>query len=258
MRVLPCKVALLLILCCAGPAWAQSPAPDLLVVGDSLHAAFEYEAALGLYEQAQMASPDAFDVLWRVARTHNDHAQDLMADRQKDEAEDHFRAGVAAAEKLVDLYPDSSDSHFYLAATKGKLAQFSGGKKKVEIGRAVEEHASQAIELDPSNPLPYVALGIFNREVSELNWIQRTFAKALFGGVPNGSKEEAITLLRQALNLDPTLSVAHFEIALTYEMMDERNRAITHLRRTLDLPPYNSQDVRNQEIARSLLDQWDR
>ncbi len=240
------------------PARAQ-PALDLLLApGDSLRQVFDNAGALAEYSRLAATHPDAFEVLIRLTQAHNDYAQDLLADGRKKEAEAHFEDAVAMAERMRDLYPERPEPYFFLAATSGNLALFKGGKQKVRIGRAVEAYARMAIELDSTYALPYLALGIFYREVASLSWIQRTFARVLFGGVPRGSREDAVRFLEKAIALDPTLGLAHYELALTYAAMDQPEKALPHLQQAATLKPYTSQDRRNQTHARKLLEQWRR
>lgn len=251
--------AFFLLLCCLPfLARAQSPDSTLLARGDALRAAFDNAAALSVYDSLANAYPDDFEVLTRLVQAHNDLAEDLLAEGDKKAAEEHFEQAVALAEQFRDRFPDRPEPYFFLAASYGNLALFKGGKSKVRIGRAVESYAKRAIELDSTYALGYLALGIFYREVAGLSWIQRTFAKVLFGGVPGGSREDAVRYLTRAVALDPTLARAHYELALTVGGMDRKAEALPHLERVLTLAPFTSQDVRNRERARELLTAWRR
>ena len=106
-------------------------------VGDSLFAHFENVGALEAYSEA-LARSESFEIMFKSAVTANEIAQDLEAAGDRAAAERTYRAAVALAERLRDIYPDEAGSWFVMAATAGKLAQFSGGKSKVAIGRAVE------------------------------------------------------------------------------------------------------------------------
>lgn len=251
------------LLCCClvllGGAGVQAQSlAALRAEGDQAYAAFDNLRALGAYERALRLAPTDFTLLINLTRASNDLAQDLMTAGRKQQAEARFEQAVGYAEALKRHHPNRAETYFFLAATYGNLALFKGGKEKVQLGRDVETYCKRAIQLDPRYPLSYVALGIFYREVSDLNWVQRTFANALFGGVPSGTKQDAIRNFNRALELDPTLSVAHYEIAKTYEALGQRDRAVTHYRKVVELRPANTQDRRNQDWSRELLRQWGR
>jgi len=243
--------------------FAQSLLPDttvsdFLALGDARYADFDNPGAMALYQRAAKRVPHNFDVLMRLARTMNDTAKDLLAAHNKKAAERVMDRAVAVVDTMQARFPDRAQTYFYLAATYGNLALFKGGKSKVRIGRAVEQFARRAIALDSTYALPYIALGIFYREVAGLSWIQRTFAKLLFGGVPEGSREDAVRMFEQSLALDPDINLTHFELALTYRAMKKNDAAIAELRNVIHLPPFTTQDRRNQAKAPLLIKKWGR
>lgn len=247
--------SILMLLLVGIPVAGAQPAPtDDLRTGDDAYAEFDNVAALAAYVEASKDAPENFDVLTRLARTYVDHAMDLLADGNKKAAEKNFEIALDYAKVLLQHHDDRAESHFYMAAALGRLAQFQGGKGKVKTGRDVERYCKAAIERDPNFPPTYVALGVFNREVAGLNWIQRTAAKTFFGGVPDGSNENAVTLLTKAVTLDPSLNAGYFELAQTYMAIGDKTNAVWSLRKTIETLPFNSEDVRNRAKAKALLD----
>jgi tetratricopeptide (TPR) repeat protein len=246
----------LLLLVAATTTRAQDTYEALIAAGNEHYEAFENREALAAYEQAHTLQPDSFEVLALLARTYNDYGRDRLAENQRDAAEKSFETAVSYAEMLKSTYPDRAETYFLLAASYGNLALFKGGKGKVETGRAVEAYSKKAVEIDSTFALPYVVLGIFYREVASLNWLERTAANALFGGVPDGSKAQALDMIQRAIELDPDLNFAHYEMARTYESMDEQAKAAEHYRKVIELPPYTSEDARHQQEARALLQAW--
>ncbi|MDX1429821.1 MAG: hypothetical protein R3282_06015, partial [Rhodothermales bacterium] len=97
--------------------------------------------------------------------------------------------------------------------------------------------------------------GIFNRELSQLNWVQRLAASALYGGVPHGSLETSKEMLRKAIRLQPDLLIAHWELAQTCYAMDRPDEALAHIRYIGKLQPQNTEEVRLKEKAAKLLRQ---
>jgi tetratricopeptide (TPR) repeat protein len=245
--------ALALFLALPSVVLAQDRATaDLLAAGDSLRAGFRYVEAIAAYDAAaDGAAP--YLVIERLAQTWNDHGMDLMADGRDDDAERAFERAAAYADRAVEMAPDSADAWFFRAAAYGNWALFRGGRGKVRLGKAVEDFSLRSIELAPERPLAYLALGIFYRELAQLNWVQRTFAKALFGGIPDGSYADSESYLRAALARDSTLTVGHFELGKTLRAMGRSEESSVHLRRAVELPPYNTQDVRNAAEARAWL-----
>lgn len=232
---------------------AQETLEERLATGDSLYAIFENEAALGVYQQAWESDSTHFGLLYRLARTANDVGQDLLATVSGSEAEPVMRLSTAYANALSRHYPDHPESWFMMAATWGNYALFAGGREKVRMGREIETWALKALEMDPDYAYAKLALGIFYREIGDLNWFQRTFANTLFGGLPDGGNEKAMRFLQSALEEDPTLVMTHFELAETWKMMGNPERARYHYGRVVDLRPINTEELRQQQAARKYL-----
>lgn len=260
MRLSPpsCTFCLVLLGLWAAPVWAQEAdsAAVFLAQGQAHFEQFQNAEALRAFQQAHAHAPEDFEVLTWLVRTHIDYAQDLQVEDEDAAAEQYFQQAIAFSEALREHHPDRPETHFLLASSYGKMAQFKGGREKVKIGRQVEGYAQKAIALDSTYALPYVVLGIFYREVARLNWIERTFAKTFFGGLPDGSYERSARMLERAVALYPTLSIAHYELAITLNEMDERQRAIEHLQQVVELSPLTTQERRNQGRARDLLAAW--
>jgi len=236
----------------AQPPPSSPPSSSDVVRGDSLYDAFRNEEALALYKRA-FSYDSSFAVRLRLSRTHFDYGLDLMAQSDEETAKVHFEEAILQAQSLVSTYPDSSQSHFMLAATMGNLAQFENGKEKVVIGRMVEKHSRKAISLDSTWAYPYVSLGIYFRELSRLSWLEKTLAKVFYGRIPNISEEDVLDLLLRAAEIKPDFPFLHYEIAMTYMMFDNQTEALKHFDILVGLQPETSQDVRNQQNAQKLM-----
>lgn len=185
-----------------------------------------------------------------LARTHYDIGLDLLAEPGRELPEAYFRQAVAIAERLIAAYPDSARAHFIMAATLGNLAQFKGGKERVELAREVERHSRAAMAIDTSWAYPYISLGVLYRELAGLSWAEQTWARLFYGEVPRASIDEAIELLCRAAVLDPLIPFVHHELATTYFAAGDTTAAVSHLRQLLALRPQTTQDIRNQTNAR--------
>ena len=141
---------------------------ELVKKGDEYYSKFDNLDALAEYEQAYEKRPDDFEILSRLTRTYNDVGEDYK-DKKLEDAEIYFEKGFELAELMRDKYPQRPETFFYLAATRGNLALFRGGKEKVKLGRDVEEYAKKAVELNPYYGPAYVALGVYYREVANRN-----------------------------------------------------------------------------------------
>ena len=225
----------------------------LLSEGDLYYGQFDNQMALESYEQAYAIQPDDFNVLTRMARTINDHAMDTLASGNETEARTLFEQALVYAQSLETNYPDRPQTYTYLANITKNLALMVNGRNKIEFGLQVQNHCIKGIEMESEDPELYVAYAIFNRDIADMHWVERTLTGALFEQFPYGSRELALELLQKAINLNPLLHVAHYEIAVTYINLGLHDEAIPYLQNTLKLQSQTSQDNRNRELANLML-----
>lgn len=218
--------------------------------GDKYYEQFDNEKALEAYKKAYEITPNSFEALMKLTRAYNDVGEDIKGInfRQQDESksnktvEEYFKTAAKYAELLQKEFPDKADSYFLLAATYGHLALYKDGKEKVKLARDVEENSKKAIQLDSKYIPAYIVLGVYYREVANLSWALKTFARTLFGGLPNGTDEDSEKTLLKAVQLNPQLIHTRFELAKTYDSMGEEDKVAEQLKEVLDLPVLDHQD----------------
>jgi tetratricopeptide (TPR) repeat protein len=239
----------------AGSVVAPSPeAARHVTRGKELHDAFDYAEAAREFEEAHRLAPDGFEALEWLCHVYND----LGHGASGSEAEAFYRKAADYAEALRRGHPHRAEGYFWVAAGYGNLALFKGGRDKVRLARDVEENAKKAIALDPDYAPPYVALGIFYREVAELSWVLRAFAKMLYGGLPKGTREDSEEMLRRAVELDPTDVLARYQLGLTLLSRDRDEDAAGEFRAVLALPVAEAEDRKDQADARARLERLER
>lgn len=214
---------------------------DLVKKGDGYYSKFDNLDALGEYERAYEQRPDDFEILNRLTRTYNDVGEDYK-DKKSEKAVEYLEKGFKLAELMKEKYPQRPETYFYLAATRGNLALFRGGKEKVKLGRDVEGYARKAVEIDPYCGPAYVALGVYYREVANLNWFLKNFARMFFGGLPDGSNHDSINMLLKAREFLPSVAIVEYELGKTYREMGDEEKMKEHFNNALKLPDTDHRD----------------
>ena len=199
-----------LVLCLLGIV-VHAPAQDI-VAGDAALARFDLDAALTIYRAVHSRSPNNYEATWKLARALADKST-LSKDRAEQkrcciEAEQLARAAVRDQ-------PDDSKGHTYLAVAVGKLALYEGGKRKVELANEVKKEAQVAIRLNDEEDIAYHVLGVWNREMAELNWVLRKFAELLYGQFPSASLDDARRDLERATEIAPGVVAHRVELGVT-------------------------------------------
>jgi tetratricopeptide (TPR) repeat protein len=201
--------------------------------GDAALAKFDLPSALNAYRAAHTRSPDDYEATWKLARALCDKS---TLSKDPSEQKQCCIEAEQLARDAVKLKPDDSKGHAYLSVAVGKLALYEGGKRKVELANEVKKEAERAIQLNDKEDLAHHVLGVWNREMVELNWILRKFAELIYGKFPAASLDDAIKHLRRATELAPDVIPHRVELGLTLISAGKRAEANEQLGKALDMP----------------------
>lgn len=230
---------------------ASAQTPDQLIArGDSAQAVFAPHDALRFYRQAERQQPANPDVLWRISKIHTDlsigEGDPAVAMREAERA-------VAYAKRSVEHGARHSMAHAVLAVAYGQKAVLVPNRKKMDLSKLLHSHGMRALELDSTNTVAMLVLGIWHREVASLSWIVRLLLKAAYGDVPEASLDDSRKLLGRAVALQPKVIMGHVELAKTLIEQDEKDAARQQLRTAIALPRSDLHDPRRKEEADALL-----
>ncbi|MGI9534986.1 MAG: hypothetical protein ACR2NW_08535 [Thermodesulfobacteriota bacterium] len=224
---------------------------DFVRFGDEYHSKFENLKALEEYKKAYHLNPDNFLILKKLTLTSNDCGEDLRG-TDMEKAKNYFRESVSYAELAKEKFPDEPDVYFLLAISYGNLSRYTGGKDKVKLARNVEENLQKTIKYKPDFAPAYIAMGIYYREVANLSWLLKKFAKAFLGGLTDGTLEESKIMLLKALELRPDFIITHYEIGKTYLDLKEPEKAEFHFQKVLDLEIVDHSDWSKKEKVKKM------
>jgi len=227
---------------------------ELIAKGDSLYAQSDMQYALDYYQQAYAIDSSDYYLMLKLTRVCNDLGEYYYELRDEELSKKVVYEGVDFAERFSSLYVDSAKVYAYLAWSYGNQALFEGGKEKIKLAHKIKDNATQAISMDSTDYLPYVILGIYNRQIGALGWFERLFANTFFGDVPEGSFEESEKMMRKALELQPGLVIAAFHLSLTYKEMGEDEKEIEMLKKVLEMPNLNFRDTYAKRKSKERLD----
>jgi tetratricopeptide (TPR) repeat protein len=226
---------------------------DFVAEGDTYYNNFDNVNAIKEYEKAYQLAPQNYDVLFRLVRTYNDAGEEFKELKNRDEAEKYITKALSYAEIFHQKFPDSAAVYTYLGMSYGNIAMFKGGKEKVSYAKKIEQALKKAISISQSDHMPYIILGIYYRELASLSWIERTFANAFFGGVPEGSLEDSEKMLKKALSINPNIVVAVYQLSKTYRAMERDDEEKALLKKVLTMKNINFRDKFAKEKAKRRL-----
>ncbi|XP_059838830.1 regulator of microtubule dynamics protein 2 isoform X2 [Hypanus sabinus] len=154
----------------------------LMQKADQLHASLMVKKKEGF--QLLLEKKDQFwdkvEFLWRLARAYSD-MHDIASDVE--EKKNYAMIGKEFALNAVNLGPECADSHMWLAITCGHLSGYGSVQTKIKDG--------------------------FLFKASQLTWIERKVATALFGEPPNSTVQDALQCFLKVEEIHPRYSKAN-------------------------------------------------
>jgi len=247
---------LLLFGATVGPASARAPVADstaldsALVEVDQLRGEGQFREALSRISVLREEHGDRVGLLWRASLTR----VDLGKTTEGSTTQHHYQEALTLAETALTVDASEANAHLAKAVAEGRIALDAGTKERVQRSRKVKEHADRAIEIDSTLAAAYHVRGRWNREVSDLNFIERTIVKTVYGGLPDASFEQAVRDFKRAIELE-NVRFHHLELGKTYLKMDQEADARAAFQAVLDLPKNEYFDDQYREEAETLLDE---
>lgn len=222
-----------------------------LVRVDEMRSQGQFRDALSRLSELRSTHGDRVEILWRLSFTRVDIGKTVDPEGA---AEQHYREALKLAEAALTVDASNAHAHLARAVAEGRLALGAGTQERVQRSRAVKTHADRAIEIDPNLSGAFHVRGRWNREVADLNFLERTLVRTVYGGLPDASFEQAVRDFERAIELE-NVRFHHLELAKTYLKMDRPADARTHLQTAIDLPAREPFAQRHKEEAQELLDE---
>ena len=153
-----------------------------------------------------------------------------------------FEASKTYAETALQVSAGDAGANAARAIIADRLSEIHTGKERMEHLRDVKKYADLSINTDLRNAKGVYILGKWNLVVSSLNSVDRTAAKLIFGGMPDGSLDKAILLMEKARSIDQFLVVNYLELAKAYVKNHQSDKAIDVLNKMIKLPNRTQDD----------------
>jgi tetratricopeptide (TPR) repeat protein len=219
--------------------FGQSEIAQYISKGDSLYRAFDNKGALEAYLSALNIDSLNYEANWKAARAFVDVGETLEGESRTE----HYSDGELYARRATRIDSTGSKGHLFLSIALGRVALDASAKKRIQLSKEIKKEVDLAIKYDAEDDIAYHVLGRWHRKLSNLSWIEKTFANMFLGGVPEeASNENAIKSFKKAIEIHPEHINHHLELGITYQMMGWGELARVEFQRCLDLPKSDSDD----------------
>ncbi len=243
---------ILLVFMFAISALMAQTAQEWIQKGDEAYAKLDNQAALNAYQKAVELDPNNYEALWKLSRAYVDVGETL---KDKDKRREYFKKAEEFARKAIEVNPDGSKGHLSLSVALGRVALDASPKERIRLSKEIKAEVDKALQLDPNDDIAWHVLGRWHRKLATLSWIEKKFANIFLGGVPKeASLEKAAEAFQKAIELNPNHINHHLQLAITYEKMGQKEKAIAEYKKVLELPIKDADDPEHKAYAKERLE----
>ncbi len=221
--------------------------------GERLEASFQENEAFLRYAQVLATQPGHLQALCKCSDLCS-----RIGNREKDKARkiEYFKAARNYAATALIVNPNSSLANFEMAVAMGCTAMVTNGREKIRAVNDIRKFAEHAIRQDPGNFRAYFVLGRWHYEVSNLNSVERTFARLFLGGMPEATLQESILNYEKCRSLNPLFILNYMELAKAYRRNGQNNKAVECLHTMIQLPNSMLDDIDLKITGKKMIEAW--
>lgn len=204
------------------------PGYRALMAGDASSAITQWQALYDRYPSAEVCS--------HIARAY--YYQSFFLGHGPEHARhcDHIAQMRLWAERALGLNANSAIGHALLAAAMGRQAQVcSSQREAIRLFWIVREHATRSI-LIADCWIGHMVMGIWHREMASVNVGLRALANLFRLRLPEGTLKESLYHFNEILKQYPENNTIYAEMALTYERVNDHDRARQMYEKCLTMP----------------------
>jgi tetratricopeptide (TPR) repeat protein len=173
-----------------------------------------------LKPQAEKDTKDAA-AQYRLALAESYSAEVAIETHDKAAAKNAAQAGIDAAQRAVDLKPDSSEYQRILGTLCGQMIS-GNGLAGLKYGKCALSAVNKAIELDPKSSINYLSHGVGNY-----------YLPAALGG----GYDLAIKDFQKAVELNPKNADAYLWLGIALRKVNQPEEAHKAIAKSVELNP---------------------
>jgi tetratricopeptide (TPR) repeat protein len=247
-------LVLFMALSSASPAEAAKAkrTPSPIDVADEALWHMNYTKADSLYSVELRNNPANADINWKIARLQVSLGESVPPDNT-DARMQHYRKAAEYARASIALDSLNAKGHTWLAASLGMMADKIGTKEKLKRAKEIKHELDIALRLNPHDETALSMLGSYYREAANIGWFKRMMGNAFLGEVPKGDYTLAEKAFRKAISIDSRIIRNYHELALICIDSGNKEEAITLIKSALEKPILIESDKKRIEEMHSLL-----
>lgn len=230
---------------------AAQTASQLIGQGDAFHKQFDTYNAYKSYKSASETDSTNFEALWKMANELIEMGNELP---KSPDQKTKYAEAESMARRAVQLNPNHSKGHLVLAMAIEKVALNETGGDRIRLLNRLHAEAEKGLAINPQEDGCHHLLGRWNRTITNIGWLSKTWLRIFSGSFPQASGEHAIDHFKKAISINANDLSHYLELGKTYVYMEKWNDAKEGFEKVMTLPIVTKSDRKWQRDANNYLE----
>jgi tetratricopeptide (TPR) repeat protein len=177
-----------------------------------------------------------------------------VLDRNDKKRVEYFERAAELSRDLINNHPDSDIGYAYLAYSLGSITRDVPFYKKISVAKEIKKSIDKSLSLNNKNHLAWFVAGMYYRESSKINGLQRKLAEKYLSDIMEGASfEKAIECFQKAISLNKDSIQYRYELAKTFQDIGNKEIALQEYKRVLAIQANEKKDIIYQNKAKKQL-----
>ena len=224
----------------------------LLKQADNLEKQQKEADALDKYKQILVLEPNQIKALVKAAELNAS-----LGNRQTDKGGKrlYYETALSFANRAFMADSNNADACYAMAMANGKMTDVETENKKIVVYvKDIKNYADKALVIDPNHAKANYTLGKWHYEMANLSGIKKTAVKLFYGGLQQGTLEQAIQYMEKCKTLEPYFVSNYLDLAKAYKDNRQPAQAIEVLNKLVKLPTRTTDDIALKAEGAKLLE----
>lgn len=208
--------------------------------------------ALEKYKQILLQTPSSIKALVKAAEL-NVIVSNSFVDKKTKRL--YVESSLSFAKRAYGVDSNLADPNYAMAMASGKMTDYETENKKiVELVKEIKKYSEKAVSINQNHAKAHYTLGKWHYEMTILSGIKKVAVKLLYGGLPGGDLDSAISHMEKCKNLEPYFVINYLDLAKAYKENHQPAKALDILNRMVKLPTRTSDDIALKAEGAKLLE----
>jgi tetratricopeptide (TPR) repeat protein len=167
----------------------------------------------------------------------------------------YYETALSFATRAYNADSTQADACYAMAMASTKMLDVEAENKKlVAYAKDIKKYADKALAINTNHAKANYMLGKWHYEMTNLSGVKKAAVKALYGGIPESSFDQAFLYMEKCKTLEPYFAANYLDLAKAYKADHKPAQAMEVLNKLVKLPTRTSDDIAIKAEGAKLLE----